>query len=284
MKGKGKTGMNYKGKGDKGKGDRQRCWNCGNFGHFSKDCKMTVNAVDYVTDDTQEEWTEEEWNDWLCSVIEEWYENQYCEDWTDWTDWTDWSDDWTGYWHEQNWPDTQTVGHPTGSNDANLVSQPATQNLASGAQPPAPTATVSAVSFDPESLQSTGSTLTNKSTVRRTSKLGTAGALLGTVAVLSMFGRSEGLPLDSQSSNASDALDLFHETCLASLSLQEHWVLFDSGAAAHCCPANYASDYPLLPLGENPPKLRSVTGKPLQLYGRRLVRYNCDGVYLNVIY
>ena len=99
-----------------------------------------------------------------------------------------------------------------------------------------------------------------------------------------MFGRSEGLPLDSQSSNASDALDLFHKTCLASLSLQEDWVLFDSGAAAHCCPANYASDYPLLPLGENPPKLRSVTGKPLQLYGRRLVRYNCDGVYLNVIY
>ena len=92
-------------------------------------------------------------------------------------------DDWTGYWHEQNWPDTQTVGHPTGSNDANLVSQPATQNLASGAQPSAPTATVSAVSFDPESLQSTGSTLTNRSTVRRTSKLGTAGALLGTVAV-----------------------------------------------------------------------------------------------------
>ena len=67
--------MNYKGKGDKGKGDRQKCWNCGNFGHFSKDCKMMVNAVDYVTDDTQEEWTEEEWNDWLCSVTEGWYEN-----------------------------------------------------------------------------------------------------------------------------------------------------------------------------------------------------------------
>ena len=138
MKGKGKTGMNYKGKGDKGKGDRQKCWNCANFGHFSKDCKMMMNAVDYVTDDTQEELTEEEWNDWLCSGTEEWYENQYYEDWTDWTDWTDWSDDWTGYWHEQNWLETQTVGHPTGSNDANLVSQSATQNLASGAQPREP--------------------------------------------------------------------------------------------------------------------------------------------------
>ena len=47
---------------------------------------------------------------------------------------------------------------------------------------------------------------------------------------------------------------------------------------------DYASDDPLLPLGENLPKLRSATGKPLQLYGRRLVRYNCDGVYLNVNY
>ena len=55
MKGKGKTGMNYKGKGYKGKGNKQKCWNCGNFGHFSKDCKMMGNAIDYVSDDTQEE-------------------------------------------------------------------------------------------------------------------------------------------------------------------------------------------------------------------------------------
>ena len=94
---------------------------------------------------------------------------------------------------------TQTVGHSTGSSDANLASQPATQNLASGAQSSAPTAADSAVSFDPESLQSTGSTLTNRSTVRRTSGLGSAGALLGTVAILSMFGRSDRLPLNSQS-------------------------------------------------------------------------------------
>jgi hypothetical protein len=40
---------------------------------------------------------------------------------------------------------------------------------------------------------------------------------LGTVAVLSMFGRSEGLSLDSQSSDASDVLDLFPETCMETL-------------------------------------------------------------------
>ena len=40
----------------------------------------------------------------------------------------------------------------------------------------------------------------------------------------------------------------------------------------------------LLPLGEKPLKLRSVTGKPLTIYGRRLVRYNCGGVYLNANY
>ena len=58
-----KAGLNYK-----GKGDSQRWWNHGNFGHFSKDCNMTVNAVDYVTGDALEDWIEEEWNDWFCSV------------------------------------------------------------------------------------------------------------------------------------------------------------------------------------------------------------------------
>ena len=71
-----------------------------------------------------------------------------------------------------------------------------------------------------------------------------------------------------------------HEDCISTLSPKEHSILFDSGAAAHCCVLDYAPDYPLLPVGKNPPKLRSVTGKPLNIIGRKLIRYDAAGVTL----
>ena len=49
------------------------------------------------------------------------------------------------------------------------------------------------------------------------------------------------------------------------------WVLFDSGAAANCCPKNFAPEWPLLPITGVKPPLRSVTGQPLKIYGRKLV-------------
>ena len=75
-----------------------------------------------------------------------------------------------------------------------------------------------------------------------------------------------------------DVLGRHHEDCISSLSPKEHWILFDSGAAAHCCPLDYAPDYPLLPVGKNPPKLGSVTGKQLNIIGRKLIRYDASGV------
>ena len=51
-------------------------------------------------------------------------------------------------------------------------------------------------------------------------------------------------------------------------------------AAAHCCPLDYAPDYPLLPVRKNPPRPRSVTGKPLNIIGRKLIRYDAAGVTL----
>ena len=49
------------------------------------------------------------------------------------------------------------------------------------------------------------------------------------------------------------------------------WILFDSGAAANCCPKNFAPEWPLLPITGVKPPLRSVTGQPLKIYGRKLV-------------
>ena len=61
-------------------------------------------------------------------------------------------------------------------------------------------------------------------------------------------------------------------------------MLFDSGAAANCCPTNYATEYPLLSVGENVPKLKSATGEPLEIHGRRVSHYHCNGVKLFINY
>ena len=63
----------------------------------------------------------------------------------------------------------------------------------------------------------------------------------------------------------------------ATLEDSEPWILFDSGAATHCCPRDFAKDWPLLPLTGKPPPLRSMSGQPLTVYGRRLVKVDFDG-------
>ena len=142
----------------------------------------------------------------------------------------------------------------------------------------------------------TGETLTHSpsrrtGTVTRPVRTGTGllSAFLSVVAVMNSLGKPQGLPLIpetvlspgvSATDEYDDVLGRHHEDCISSLSPKEHWILFDSGAAAHCCPLEYAPDYPLLPVGKNPPKLRSVTGKPLNIIGRKLIRYDAAGVTL----
>ena len=57
----------------------------------------------------------------------------------------------------------------------------------------------------------------------------------------------------------------------STLEDSEPWILFDSGAATHCCPKDFASEWPLLPLTGNASPLRSISGQPLTVFGRRLV-------------
>ena len=69
------------------------------------------------------------------------------------------------------------------------------------------------------------------------------------------------------------------EHLLASTTLDsEQWILFDSGASANCCPKDFGADWPLLPLNGEPPPLRSISGQPLHVYGRRLIRMKLDEV------
>ena len=73
-------------------------------------------------------------------------------------------------------------------------------------------------------------------------------------------------------------------TVFFSIPVQGDWILFDSGASASRCPINYATEYPLLPVGENVPKLKSATGEPLEIHGRRVIHYNRNRVKLFINY
>ena len=140
----------------------------------------------------------------------------------------------------------------------------------------------------------TGETLTHSpsrrtGTVTRPVRTGTGllSAFVSVIAVMNSFGKPQGLPLIPETVSSpgvstadeyDDVLGRHHDDCISSLSPKERWILFDSGAAAHCCPLDYAPDYPLLPVGKNPPRLRRVTGKPLNIIGRKLIRYDASGV------
>ena len=53
------------------------------------------------------------------------------------------------------------------------------------------------------------------------------------------------------------------------------WILFDSGACANCCPDWFAPEYPVLPLNESAPSLRSLSGKTQDVQGRKIVQLDC---------
>ena len=63
----------------------------------------------------------------------------------------------------------------------------------------------------------------------------------------------------------------------STLEDSEPWILFDSGAATHCCAKDFASEWPLLPLTGKVPPLRSISGQPLTVFGRRLVKVDFEG-------
>ena len=54
-------------------------------------------------------------------------------------------------------------------------------------------------------------------------------------------------------------------------------ILVDSDAATHVCPKDYATQFPLEPLGASTPQLFTATDDPIQVYGIRRVYYQCQG-------
>ena len=72
--------------------------------------------------------------------------------------------------------------------------------------------------------------------------------------------------------SCDDRLVEFH---LQAGLVDKSWILFDSGACANCCPEWFAPDYPVSPLNESAPSLRSLSGKTLDVQGRKIAQLDC---------
>ena len=190
------------------------------------------------------------------------------EDWTgeeDWTDWTgpEWGDEWS-------WTDW-TVWTDDWSSIP--LDRPSTVQIT-----------------DLESGVVTGGT--GRQIRTGTPGPGLLGTFIGTVTVSSLFGNSPETPISPVTLENTykstvpyfDSLSKIHDDCFFSIPVQGDWILFDSGASANRCPTNYATEYPLLPVGENVPKLKSATGEPLEIHGRRVIHYNWNEVKLFINY
>ena len=305
-KGKGKDFKGNKGKGlgktsHKGKGKGVVCFTCWKPGHTSRECALNrVNAVEETS------WTDTPWTDnWTeneTSNLGEtntgeneetsWHDNWYVghvnfDDWwyDDW-DWTSWDDDWSldhtwSSWNEPTSSSPLTLQESQNNTSVTVTELPSSSASRSGAK-------VSAVtSGPPPGIERTssprGNTSRSKSLLMAAITLGTFGVgnsvLVGPVLTptCEISGNSscnfETLEtVGLKHVNLPDFEDRFIDQHLTvAPTVDTSWILFDSGAAANCCPKNFAPEWPLLPITGTKPPLRSVTGQPLKIYGRKLV-------------
>ena len=305
-KGKGKDFKGNKGKGTgktshKGKGKGVVCFTCWKPGHTSRECALNrVNAVEETS------WTDTPWTDnWTeneTSNLGEtstgeneetsWHDNWYVghvnfDDWwyDDW-DWTSWDDDWSWDHTWSSWNEPTSSSPPSRQESQNNTSVavtelPSSSTSGSGAK-------VSAVTSGPplgieRTSSPRGNTSRSKSLLMAAITLGTFGVgnsvLVGPVLTptCEISGNSscnfETLEtVGLKHVNLPDFEDRFIDQHLTvAPTVDTSWVLFDSGAAANCCPKNFAPEWPLLPITGTKPPLRSVTGQPLKIYGRKLV-------------
>ena len=303
---KGKDFKGNKGKGlgktsHKGKGKGVVCFTCWKPGHTSRECALNrVNAVEETS------WTDTPWTDnWTeneTSNLGEtntgeneetsWHDNWYVghvnidDWWYDGWDWTSWDDDWSWdhTWSSWNKPTSSsplTLQESQNNTSVTVTELPSSSASRSGAK-------VSAVtSGPPPGIERTssprGNTSRSKSLLMAAITLGTFGVgnsvLVGPVLTptCKISGNSscnfETLEtVGLKHVNLPDFEDRFIDQHLTvAPTVDTSWILFDSGAAANCCPKNFAPEWPLLPIAGTKPPLRSVTGQPLKIYGRKLV-------------
>ena len=208
-----------------------------------------------------------------------------------WDDDWSWDHSWTSSWNEPTSSSPPTLQESQNKTSVSVTELPSSSTSGSGAK-------VSAVTpGPPPGIERTssprGNTSRSKSLLMAAITLGTFGVgnsvLVGPVVTSTSQGCSNSCSTSQYSLNESDHFETlqtvglnhvklpdFEDTFIdqrltVASSFDTSWILFDSGAAANCCPKNFALEWPLLPITGTKPPLRSVTGQPLKIYGRKLV-------------
>ena len=267
-KGKGKGGFTSKGKkGSKGLGKTSTSSDSGkgqgvNALESESTGSETLQQTSFAAG--EESWNTSEWEDTNWFDDSDWYDtSQNFEGWISQVDdsWT-WADN--SSWDDWTWTDDSSGYYVQGDGDtldsSSVVSYPTTavNSVTSTLLPPPGL---------PEPTRSVNSNL-SKGSRPPAAGLFMAGliATLATVGNACMIGTTSVVTCDRYFDDP-----LLHEDLIANFVPDEQTVLFDSGASVHCCPPDFASNWPILPLHGVRPNLRSVTGNPITVHGKRVV-------------
>ena len=248
---KGKKGKGKKGKGMKGKGKGQGCFICGDPNHWSKECPKGKGRMSAVTEEEgQQEGNQEDWSqdaEWYGDEWSSWDVYDWSQDWIGSLD--DWSGDWS--WSEDDW----SYWSDDWSWDA---------SASSGSQ------STANVPVENQDLNATrpSRTVRGAKPGMMTNLFVGACLLIGALSAGVPPVPSRNVPENDQL-GCDDRLVGFH---MQAGLVDKSWILFGSGACANCCSEWFAPDYPVLPLSESAPSLRSLSGKTLDVQGRKIVQ------------
>ena len=222
----------------------------------------------------QQEGNQEDWSqdaEWYGDEWSSWDDYDWSQDWIgslddwsgDWSwsedDWNYWSDDWS--WGSQDWwsAEQPNASASSGSRStANVPQDPAKSE---------PSQNVAAVTVETQDQ--------NAARPSRTSRRGTWNDDESVRWSLPADWCVECCPVHSRNVPENDQLgcdDRLVEFHMQAGLVDKSWILFDSGACANCCPEWFA---PILPLNESAPSLWSLSGKTLDVQGRKIVQLDC---------
>eukprot|EP00439_Symbiodinium_sp_Y106_P052373 s2721_g7.t1 len=204
--------------------------------HLVEEGQQEGNQEDWSQD---AEWYGDEWSSWdVYDWSQDWIGS--LDDWSgDWSwsedDWSYWSDDWS--WDASASSGSQSTANvPVENQDLNATRPSRTVR---GAKPG-----------------------------MMTNLFVGACLLIGALSAGVPPVPSRNVPENDQL-GCDDRLVGFH---MQAGLVDKSWILFGSGACANCCSEWFAPDYPVLPLSESAPSLRSLSGKTLDVQGRKIVQ------------